>query len=93
MTNIYQTIKIESKKVPTEDGSGKVLVHYTKTGGIWYQVMFASKAMCKPTSTGFWDVTVNKYLVKPNGSMPIIYIVQSYSCFPAELPKKNQYYW
>ena len=89
MIRTNKTIKIYSKEITTKDGSRKFLVHSAKIRDTFYEVKFASKAVCKPTSTGYWNVTVREYFIKPNGDFnPIFYVCQTSSCTPDELPEE-----
>lgn len=89
MVKTNKTIKIYTKEITTKDGSRKFLVHSAKIKDVWYQVKFASKALNKPTSTGYWNVAVDQYFIKPNGDFdPIFYVCQSLSCVKDELPEE-----
>lgn len=89
MITTNKTIKIYTKEITTKDGSRKFLAHSINIKGVWYQVKFASKAASKPTSTGYWNVAVGQYFIKPNGEFnPIFYVCQSSSCVKDKLPKE-----
>lgn len=89
MIKTNKTIKIYSKEYTTKVGNRKFLVHTAYIKDTWYTVRFANTALCKPTSTGYWNVTVKEYFIKPNGDYnPIFYVCQSSECTPDVLPEE-----